>query len=405
MSTNPLPEGSAGTGPHPGPPPQASSDFFGWIRGLGVVRGPDRWAGGVASGVAHRWGVNPLLVRGLFVVAAVFLGVGLLAYGLLWMFLPEPDGRIHAESAVHGHWTAGMTGGLVSAVLGLGGAPTTVWLGDARWTGPLWTVVWVGVVFLIVYAISTSRRRERSPGAFDAAQQPSAAGMPQAPVGMPAAPMAPAVPRHPSRPGPGGPYTAVVLGSAVVVIGVLLALQLAGIAVIDPSGGVLWGIGAAIIGLGIIVAGLRGRAGGILSLFAVIALVSGALAQPAYDLGRTENTTTSSPTSVQQAAQGYTLTGTSAQLDLRALDDAGSLAADATVPVTATLSSLRISIPKNVPVKVTADGALSTVNFGGKTSSGIALSDAQTYNAGRPGATLTVTLHATLSNVEIEQEQ
>ncbi|WP_028279639.1 PspC domain-containing protein, partial [Arthrobacter sp. H5] len=85
--------------------PSSSNGFFTWIRGLGISRGGDRWIGGVATGISARTGLDPILVRGIFVVLAVFGGIGLLLYGMAWALLPEPDGRIHIESAGRGSWT------------------------------------------------------------------------------------------------------------------------------------------------------------------------------------------------------------------------------------------------------------------------------------------------------------
>ncbi|BAS10273.1 phage shock protein C, PspC [Arthrobacter sp. Hiyo4] len=69
-----------------------SGDFFTWVRSHGIQRGRDRWIGGVSSGIAHRMGIDPLIVRGIFIVLTLFAGIGVLLYGLAWAFLPEPDG-------------------------------------------------------------------------------------------------------------------------------------------------------------------------------------------------------------------------------------------------------------------------------------------------------------------------
>ncbi|WP_171041208.1 PspC domain-containing protein [Sinomonas susongensis] len=428
----PRPEQSRGQ--HPG---RAGSDFFGWIRRLRITRGPDRWAGGVASGLAHRWGIDPVVVRGLFIVAAIFLGIGVLAYGVLWLLLPEPDGRIHCQEAMRGRWTAGMTGGLIATVLGLGGARAGFSFGDMHGAEPFWGVFWVGVAALAIFSISRSRRRRRSgwygygPGGRPQSSGADAQGEPaysgpyakgpyaSAPytgtphVGDPygrtyerpqTAPTTPTPARVPRR-GPGGPFTAVVLGVAVLVSGGLLALQLAGVAVVDASTGALWAIGAAILGLGIVVAGLRGRSGGILSFLAVVALAVAAMTQPAYELSRSRNASNLTPASVQQAESGYRVRAASGQLDLSALDTSGPLASNATVPVDATMSQLQIRIPKNVPVRVEADATMSNVQFGDRSIAGFGTTGSETYNAGRPGGTLVVTVHATMSNVDIEQEQ
>src|ERR671938_610715 len=103
-------------GTPPGGPGVAA--FFDRIRRYGAVRPDDgRWFAGVAAGLARRWGVDPLLVRGGFVILTISGGVGLLLYGLGWLFLPHPDGRIHAQEVLRGVVTAGFIGGLLLVAL------------------------------------------------------------------------------------------------------------------------------------------------------------------------------------------------------------------------------------------------------------------------------------------------
>ncbi|HET6213430.1 MAG TPA: PspC domain-containing protein [Micromonosporaceae bacterium] len=50
----------------------------------------DRMLGGVCSGVARYFGVDPTVVRLAFVVVAlVTWGVALLAYPIMWIIMPE----------------------------------------------------------------------------------------------------------------------------------------------------------------------------------------------------------------------------------------------------------------------------------------------------------------------------
>lgn len=138
----------ASGGPHNG--------FFEWIRSLGIIRGGERWFGGVASGIAARTGLDPVLIRGLFVVLGVF-GVGFLIYGVAWGLLPEPDGRIHAEEAIRGNWTSGMTGAVVFVVLGTGG-PSVSFLGMDSWFGAtVWTLFWIAAGVGALYWFSTPK--------------------------------------------------------------------------------------------------------------------------------------------------------------------------------------------------------------------------------------------------------
>ena len=45
--------------------------------------------GGVCSGLGKYFGIDPLLIRILWVVAIFGYGVGLLLYLILWLVLPE----------------------------------------------------------------------------------------------------------------------------------------------------------------------------------------------------------------------------------------------------------------------------------------------------------------------------
>ena len=72
-------------------------------------------------------GIDPLIVRGIFIVLTLFAGIGVLLYGLAWALLPEPDGRIHVQEAGAGRWSTGMTGALITTVLGLTGLGGGFW--------------------------------------------------------------------------------------------------------------------------------------------------------------------------------------------------------------------------------------------------------------------------------------
>jgi phage shock protein C len=53
----------------------------------------DRMLAGVCGGLGDYFGVDPTLVRLLFVLLALFTGVGVLAYIVLWIVVPEEGGR------------------------------------------------------------------------------------------------------------------------------------------------------------------------------------------------------------------------------------------------------------------------------------------------------------------------
>lgn len=140
-----MPSGaSLGAGPGRSTPPGAR--FFDGVRRLGIVR-PDegRWLAGVALGIARRYQVDPVVVRIAFAVLTLFGGLGVALYGLGWLFLPHPDGRIHAQQVLSGTVTAGFVGALLTV------------LASAHDALPLLVIALV--VFLIVRHRRTSHYR------------------------------------------------------------------------------------------------------------------------------------------------------------------------------------------------------------------------------------------------------
>lgn len=93
-------QSSSGRG-QPPPPPTADHDTGGSQRSRHrIVRWrDDRVVAGVARGLAHWFGVDPAWVRLVFVLAAVWAGVGVLVYLALAVALPEVD---HQDPATAG---------------------------------------------------------------------------------------------------------------------------------------------------------------------------------------------------------------------------------------------------------------------------------------------------------------
>ena len=146
-------------GPHTQPPSsfeRTSNKFFSWLRGLGIERSSDRWFAGVAGGIAAKAHIDPLIVRGIFVVLAILGGPGILLYLAGWLLLPDHTGRIHLEELVRGR---GSAGAIVSAVV-LGAIlviPAIVWVFRTLFFGPWgwdsWGIVpeWMQVTLIVIW--------------------------------------------------------------------------------------------------------------------------------------------------------------------------------------------------------------------------------------------------------------
>lgn len=189
MNTTPESERPGGT-----PPGNA---FFTWLRDLGIVRGSDRWFAGVAGGIAAKAGIDPLIVRGVFVVLAVLGGPGILLYLAGWLLLPDATGRIHVEDIVRGRAQAGVLTAaiiiaavviipaLLSLIIPAVSAPFGVWGWDLWGTigVPSWlstTVAWLFWIAILVFGFMWVRkallRRGREQGAGQETPNGPAAG-------------------------------------------------------------------------------------------------------------------------------------------------------------------------------------------------------------------------------------
>ena len=131
--------------PEPRPTTGGATDsgFFPWLRSLRVPRQPG-WLGGVCAGVAARLGIDPIIVRGIVVVFALFGSPVLLAYGVAWLLLPDATGRIHLQELLRGVFDSATVGIAILVILGVvpygfGIGPFIGGLGDgAAWSGGVW---------------------------------------------------------------------------------------------------------------------------------------------------------------------------------------------------------------------------------------------------------------------------
>lgn len=461
---------TGGTAPNyavPAPP----QNFFNWIRSQGISRGRDRWMGGVASGIAHRFGIDPLIVRGIFIILTVFAGIGILLYGIAWALLPEPDGRIHAQEAGAGRWSAGMTGAVITTIIGLPSLGRGFWgWGWNGLPGLFWTLFWIGgVIYLIYFLVQRSKSRSGgrsmetqhfapapgTPGAgtpggvYGAAQStsyeggmhgygavspsgtlpPSAvgysgppnsgqygagaygAGGPAAPSGPfnPAGPYPPGGghnrPQRPKRQGPGATIVAVSAGAALLAGGTLKLLDAGNVIHLgDAANAVVWATGAGVLGLGILVAGLRGRTSGLLGFLAVATLVIGGIFNiaPTADHFRLQNGQWN-PVSIDDARKGLDLTGANGIVDLTKLNVSAPLSADVVVPMDVTASNIKLLIPANVPVEVQANMTFANLKQDPSAISHSSNGNQNSFNTDKPGAKLIVKLDGTFSNVTVQE--
>lgn len=110
-----------------------------------VVRSvSDRWLGGVCGGLAEHFSAPAWIFRGAFVLTTLVAGFGIVAYALMWVFLPlDPERRASPEPAAKPTTGWDLTGVLGILALGLG-----VLLGLAALGLPIRVSLW-GPVLIV----------------------------------------------------------------------------------------------------------------------------------------------------------------------------------------------------------------------------------------------------------------
>lgn len=405
-SAPPVDQGPAAPPPYVPSPSgtRPGADAFDRIRALGIVR-PDegRWVAGVAAGLARRWGVDPILVRGAFVALSLVFGVGMFLYGACWLLLPHPDGRIHAQEVTKGTVTAGFIGAVLTTLFGMpfGGAWNSNGPGMNWSIGPgLFTIaVIAGVIWWFKGRHGSHGTSGQSTGSQGTGGQSTAssspgttspsAGTPTAgspttgsatgytaayepPVSTYGAPEPGAYPQGsvtvpttaaPTTTGPTTgsaagamrqatrpwrPLTLVTLGLVIVVSTLVYQLT--------DRWAVAGAISLAIVGIALVLAGLAGRRGGFLVPVAVILALTSLGGAAGENVDSTPQARTWTPVTAQQAEEGFHVGAGESTIDLTSTALlAGATAADPVkIVVDQGAGQLELTLPAGTPATVVA---------------------------------------------------
>lgn len=379
--------------------------FYSWIDSLRTVRSADRWIGGVVAGASDRLGLDHALGRALFVVLTLLTsGLTVLLYGAAWMFLPEPDGRIHAREAARGRWSSGTTGALIVAVLGLGNlfsVPGQIGRGEGFWN--FGSIVGLAIIGFFVWLVASRGRQDAigagsSPGSpvpepptpataptarpepvylapsdtgwySDAA--PAATPFPEGPEPMSATTYPPAPPVHRTPPSLAGSTQLAVVGLAVLAGAAVSLLRY--LDVLTASWPVIWAASLAttlaVLAIGLIIGAIAGRGGGGLTVTtALLALpVIGATGGAAFSDGLAgpwaswdERGDWNGGVLSGSPADGYELSFGDATVNLTGLEGSSAASVDP-VNLNLSFSTVDLVVPDDVDVYLEVDNSFSSV--------------------------------------------
>ncbi|MEO7754420.1 MAG: PspC domain-containing protein [Terracoccus sp.] len=358
-------------------PGRGLDGLYAALRRPGVARvSQGRWFAGVAGGIARWLGVDPLVVRAGFILFGLFFGVGLGLYLALVLLLPDEQGTIRLEQALrHGDGKSIFL--LVVTALVLFGGP---WDGDSQGfrIGGFVVIGLVAWWFLTRTQTGQELRRSAPWAGAPPAEQPASSTTPTM-MTMPTAPSPTAAPSPGLSTGnaaanagrPAATWAPRPLRERTPVIGFAAALLVVGAALLVGALGyqlarvgtvagnplpVGIASGLAVLGLGVLVAGLVGRRAGGLAPLAILgvlaALVTSAapagLTQPFSTGDRTETVTTLTGNDSYQLGLGALV------VDLTNADVTPSGVERVTTSLG--VGQLDIIVPEGVRVVVTTSG-------------------------------------------------
>ncbi len=281
--------------------------FYDALRRPGVMRADDdTWFAGVCVGLARWLGVDALVVRAAFVLLAVFFGMGVALYLVLWLLMPKENGDLSVERALKYGDGGAITLLVATCISVFSGAP---WFGggDVRGLRALGFVALLAVGAWFLFRTDTGRDVLRSlrgeagaPAPTPGTPSTTSSGLSQGNAaanagvtgavgnadGLPYASSLPhAAPPAPHVPDPAPRTRVLTFGFAGTLVTLGLALAAAAgawtlaetFAWAGDHGVVAVAAGLAVLGLAFVVGGLLGRRGGLLVPVALVSIAFVAL--------------------------------------------------------------------------------------------------------------------------------
>lgn len=400
---------------------------------------------GVCGGLGRRLGIDPVLLRVVAVVLAVFGGVGLLLYALAWLLVPAEGEQVSIVEQALGRGGPGRDrGGPILLVIGLGLLALVISgsILDGRGEGALLLgLAVVGGVLLL-------NRQDRGvvpapPGAplttlpptggptdhletsMDPTERATAPLPPQPPGSQPTyggppptyagwsggPPPGGTTPLSYSRAVPPGPplprpkrersaLTPITLSALLVAVGILGLADLAGAGV--PAAAYV-ALSLAVIGTGLVVGAWYGRGPSLVVLGVLVALVLlPASAASRWDIGRAEDVTVA-PTSLAEVPSSADHGAGRVVYDLSAVDFRG---ASTTLNIDHGVGELVVVLPSDVDVRLRSDVGIGQISAFGTELGGLG-NEHVTRDLGLDGpggGTLDLRLDLGIGNLEVRRE-
>lgn len=314
----------------------------------------DRQVAGVCAAIARGTKTDPVLWRVLLAVGVLFGGMGLLAYLVGWLLMPEEGDTGSPLEALFGRGRSSTPP--AATVLLLTGAGILLVV-TVQWT-PVAAAVIAGVGYLIYRQQQSAvqeaaRHGPRLPSDHPTGPPPGPSPHPVQPPDLPPGPPpAPAGTQSPPR--PRSRLGRVALFTTVLALGLVAVADLAGVSV-APSGYLATAL--AVTGTALVVGAWFGRARGMIGLGILLSLALAVTATVEALPSRGTGTRTWQPGSVSEITPSYQVSLGHGTLDLRDVDFTDQ---DLRMRLTVTAGDLKVLLPPDVDF--TADLSLAYGN-------------------------------------------
>lgn len=358
----------------------------------------DKYLAGVSGGLGRHLDIDPLIVRVVFAVTALF-GVGILLYGALWLLLPDDaSNSAPVDTTPETRKVLVILAGVLAAAMMVGAVFGGTW--DVF---PLALLVLVGVGVYAAVRNKDPKPASTDPAAYhpDYYRPPGTPGAPGGPEDPTAWTYAPAP--HPRRPRRTGP---ILFWPTLAV----LAIALGSLAIWDVDHSVAPGsypaLALGIIGAALVIGAFVGRAGGLILLGLLTLpplLVTSAVGN---DFTRSTGSVNERPALAADVRTQYDVNSGSLHLDLTELNAAQWAALSGRqIDIDMSAGEVFVTLPTGVGYDAEATLRLAgEIRMGGRVSNGInpVLNNAVSARPGEP--TIDLDIEGAVGRIEILQE-
>ena len=327
----------------------------------------DKVVAGVAGGLGRYLGVDPVIVRLLFAVAAFVGGIGIIAYVLAWVIVPSDDDPAldRGRPFALGGQDAGRVIGATFVVLAF-----LALIGDHWWAGDL--LFPVGLIAGGIWLLLRSDRPDD--GGRPASDVPAPGGTTVGAAPATGAPERPTVEPSWAPPPPQPPTTRTGFPTARATTGAVALLAggagLAAASGADVSIEAILTACLAVCGAGLLIGAFLGRARSLIALAIPITFLLAATTAIDVPLEGGVGERLHRPQTIAELDDEYRLGAGELVLDLRGLD-AGDLRGDTRrVEVSIGAGAMEVFLPAGATVTGTARAQLGDVDVLGARSHG-----------------------------------